>query len=65
MRPATPGQRFAAYRAQVRAEQEAGTINVVQEQETLRDRYWQICGKDADSAGHFAYSIALMQSAGE
>jgi chemotaxis methyl-accepting protein methylase len=64
MRPATPGQRFEAYRAQVRAEQEAGKINVVQEQEKLRDRYWQIW-QGADSAGHFAYSIALMQCAGE
>jgi hypothetical protein len=55
MRPAAADQRFEAYRAEVRAEQEAGKINVVREQEKLRDRYWQIYGKDADSAGHFAY----------
>ena len=63
MKQATPDQRFEAYRAEVKAEQEAGKITVVEEQERLRDRYWQIYGKDADSAGHFAYSISLMQSA--
>jgi hypothetical protein len=63
MRPAAPDQAFEAYRAEVRAEQEAGKINVVQEQEKLRDRYWQIYGKDADSAGHFAFSVSLMRSA--
>jgi hypothetical protein len=35
----------------------------VEEQEKLRDRYWQLYGKDADSAGHFAFSISLMRSA--
>jgi len=60
---ATPDQRFEAYRAEVKAEREAGTIDAVVEQEKLRDRYWQIYGKDADSAGHFAYAISLMRSA--
>ena len=63
MNRATPDQRFEAYRAEVKAEQQAGRITAVNEQEKLRDRYWQIYGKDADSAGHFAYAISLMRSA--
>jgi len=63
MRQATPDQRFEAYRAEVRTERETGRITVVDEQEKLRNRYWQIYGRDADSAGHFAYSISLMRSA--
>lgn len=63
MKQATPDQRFEAYRAEVKAERESGKITAVDEQEKLRDRYWQIYGKDADSAGHFAYSISLMRSA--
>ena len=63
MNPATPDQRFEAYRSEVRAEREAGTITAVNEQEKLRDRYWQIYGKDGDSAGHFAFAISLMKSA--
>ena len=60
---ATPDQRYDAYRAEVNAEREAGTITAVVEQERLRDRYWQIYGKDPESAGHFAFSISLMRSA--
>jgi hypothetical protein len=63
MRQATPDQRFEAYRAEVKSEREAGTITAVKEQENLRDRYWEVFGKDADSAGHFAYAISLMSSA--
>jgi hypothetical protein len=63
MQQATPDQRFEAYRAEVKAEREAGKITAVNEQEKLRDSYWQIYGKDADSVGHFAYTISLMKSA--
>jgi len=63
MKQTSPDQSFEAYRAEVKAEQEAGKISVVEEQEKLRDRYWQIYGKDADSAGHFAFSTSLMRSA--
>ena len=59
----TPDQHFEAYRAEVKAQREAGTITAVGEQERLRDRYWQIYGRDEDSAGHFAYTISLMRSA--
>jgi hypothetical protein len=63
MHQATPDQRFEAYRAELKSERESGTITAVQEQENLRDRYWEVYGKDADSAGHFAYAISLMRSA--
>ena len=59
----TTDQRFESFRAEVKTEREAGKITVVEEQEKLRDRYWELYGKDADSAGHFAYSISLMRSA--
>lgn len=60
---ATPDQQFEAYRKEVKAERDAGTITAVVEQEKLRDRYWQIYGKDPESAGYFAFSITLMRSA--
>lgn len=60
---ATPDQQFEAYRKEVKMEREAGTITAVVEQEKLRDRYWQIYGKDPESAGYFAFSITLMRSA--
>lgn len=63
MRQATPDQRFEAYRSELKSEREAGTITAVNEQEKLRDRYWEVYGRDADSAGHFAYAISLMKSA--
>ncbi len=63
MRQATPDQRFEAYRTELKSEREAGTITAVKEQESLRDRYWEVYGRDADSAGHFAYAISLMRSA--
>lgn len=63
MRQATPDQRFEAYRSELKSAREAGTITAVKEQENLRDRYWEVFGKDADSAGHFAYAISLMKSA--
>ena len=63
LKQAAPDQRFEAYRSEVKSEREAGKITAVDEQEKLRDRYWQIYGKDSDSAGHFAYSISLMRSA--
>ncbi len=63
MRQATPDQRFEAYRAELKSERESGTITAVKEQENLRDRYWEVYGRDADSAGHFAYAISLMKSA--
>ena len=58
-------QRFEAYRAQLKAERTAGKITRVEEQEKLRDRYWEMYGKDAQSAGHFAFSVSLMRSAEE
>ena|SRR5258705_6371124 len=63
MNQATPDHLFESYRAEVHAEREAGALNAVEEQEKLRDRYWQIYGKDAESAGHFAFAISLMRSA--
>jgi hypothetical protein len=54
---------FEGYRAQLKAERAAGQITGVQEQEKLRDRYWEMYGKDPQSAGHFAFSMSLMRSA--
>ncbi|MBI3529521.1 MAG: hypothetical protein HY067_16335 [Betaproteobacteria bacterium] len=59
----TTDQQFESYRAEVRAERDTGRITAVEEQEKLRDRYWELYGKDANSAGHFAFSISLMHSA--
>jgi len=56
---------FEGYRAQLKAERAAGQITGVEEQEKLRDRYWDMYGKDPQSAGHFAFSISLMHSAEE
>jgi hypothetical protein len=55
-------QQFESYRAEVRAERDTGKITAVEEQEKLRDRFWKLYGKDANSAGHFAFSISLMRS---
>ena len=63
MRQSTPDQRYEAYRAELGAQRASGAITAVKEQENLRDRYWEVFGKDADSAGHFAYAISLMGSA--
>lgn len=57
-----PDQEFEAYRSDVRQQRDAGTITAVQEQEKLRDQFWKVYGRDGDSAGHFAFSIALMRS---
>ena len=57
-----PDQEFESYRSEVRQQREAGSITAVQEQEKLRDRYWQLYGRDGDSAGHFAFTIALTSS---
>ena len=65
MNQPTKDQRFEAYRAQLKAERAAGQINAVTEQEKLRDRYWDMYGKDPQSEGHFAFSISLMRSAEE
>ena len=61
----TTDQKFESYRTEVRAERDMGKITAVEEQEKLRDRYWKLYGKDANSAGHFAFSISLMRSAQE
>ena len=61
----TADQQFDSYRAELRTERGKGTITAVEEQEKLRDRYWKLYGKDANSAGHFAFSISLMRSAQE
>ena len=60
-RPSTD-QQFESYRTELRAERDVGNISAVEEQEKLRDRFWELYGKDANSAGHFAFSIALMRS---
>ena len=59
----TPVQEFEAYRAELKSEREKGEVTAVQEQEQLRDRYWKLFGRDAESAGHFAFCTALMRSA--
>lgn len=58
----TTDQQFESYRTELRTERDAGNITAVEEQEKLRDRFWASYGKDANSAGHFAFSIALMRS---
>jgi hypothetical protein len=58
----TTDQRFESFRAEVKVQRDTGKINYVEEQEKLRDRYWELYGKDANSAGHFAFSISLMRS---
>ncbi len=63
LRQALPDERFEAYREEVRMQREAGKISALNEQEKLRDRYWQIYGKDPDSTGHFAFSMSLIHSA--
>ena len=55
-------EEYEAYRGEVRQQRVAGAITAVQEQEMLRDRFWALYGRDGDSAGHFAFSIALMRS---
>ena len=57
----TMDQQFESYRAEVRAQRDTGKITGVEEQEKLRDRFWKMYGKDANSAGHFAFSISLMR----
>jgi hypothetical protein len=59
----TTDQKFESYRMEVRAERDVGKITAVEEQEKLRDRFWALYGKDANSVGHFAFSISLMRSA--
>jgi hypothetical protein len=58
----TLDQEFETYRSEVRQQREAGAITAVQEQEKLRDQFWQLYGRDGDSAGHFAFAIALTRS---
>ncbi|HXF17465.1 MAG TPA: hypothetical protein VN496_10700 [Burkholderiales bacterium] len=55
-------QQFEAYRMQLRGERDTGKITVVEEQEKLRDHFWQVYGKDPNSIGHFAFSVSLMRS---
>ena len=55
-------QQFEAYRMQLRGERDTGKITVVEEQEKLRDHFWQVYGKEPNSAGHFAFSVSLMRS---
>jgi hypothetical protein len=57
-----PDQEFEAFRTDVRKQRDAGKVTSVQEQEMLRDRFWALYGRDSDSAGHFAFSIALARS---
>jgi hypothetical protein len=59
----TPEKRFEAYRAELDGRRAKGEITAVEEQEKLRDRYWQLFGRDAESAGHFAFCTTLMHSA--
>lgn len=57
-----PDQSFEAYRAEVRAQRDAGKISFLQEQEMLRDEFHRTYGRDGDSAGHFAFTTALARS---
>ena len=59
----TPDQKFEAYRAKLKSHRYKRAITAVAEQEKLRDRYWKLFGRDANSAGHFAFSTTLMRSA--
>lgn len=59
----TPEQEFEALRAELKSQREKGEITPVVEQEKLRDRYWELYGRDAESAGHFAFSTTLMRKA--
>lgn len=59
----TPEQKFESYRGELDGRREKGEITAVEEQEKLRDRYWQLFGRDAESAGHFAFCTTLMQRA--
>ena len=59
----TPEQKFETYRVELDARREKGEITAVEEQEKLRDRYWLLFGRDAESAGHFAFCTTLMQRA--
>lgn len=63
MARSTPEQKFEAYRGELDGRREKGEITAVEEQEKLRDRYWQLFGRDAESAGHFAFCTTLMQRA--
>ncbi len=63
MSRSTPDQQFEAYRAELKSQRDKGEITPVAEQEKLRDRYWKLFGRDANSAGHFAFSTTLMRSA--
>jgi len=58
----TPDQEFEAYRSEVRQQRDAGTITAVEGLQKLRDQFWKTYGRDGDSAAHFAFAIALMQS---
>jgi len=58
----SPDQDFEAYRSELRQQRAAGTISGVQEQEKLREQFWKTYGRDGDSAGHFAFAIALTRS---
>ena len=59
----TPERKFETYRSELDARREKGEITAVEEQEKLRDRYWLLFGRDAESAGHFAFCTTLMQRA--
>jgi hypothetical protein len=59
----TLDSQFEAYRLALKEARERHEITPVQEQERLRDRYWKLYGRDPESVGHFAFSVALMQSA--
>ena len=61
--PLAPEKQFESFRADLKARCERGEISRVEEQERLRDRFWQVFGRDPESVGHFAYSISLMRSA--
>ena len=56
-------QEFESYLSEVKAQREKGEIGAVEAQERLRDRYWALFGRDAETVGHFAFSVALMRSA--
>jgi len=55
-------EEFEAYRAEVRAQREAGRIGIAREQELLRDEFFRLYGRDGDSVGHFAFTTSLARS---
>lgn len=61
--PVTPDKQYESFRSDLKAQREQGEIGAVEEQVLLRERFWQLFGRDPESVGHFAFSISIMRSA--